>query len=78
MNEEENAKIERAGLNYKIAYMTHNVDKKRFPLTTSLPPELVVRLTDEIGDFNSKMHIQKILIMLERLLTILEIDSRKI
>lgn len=65
-NKKERAEMERIVLNYQIEYMKHNVDKDKFPAVMSLPPEIVVKLTNEIGNEHPKMHITKILGLLEK------------
>lgn len=66
MNKQERAELERKVLNYKIEYMKYNVNKDKFPLVMSLPPEIVVKLTNDIGKEHPKMHITKILGILEK------------
>ena len=71
MSKKERTEQERIVLAYQINYMKYNVDKSKFPLVTSLPPEVAVELTNKIGEKHPKM-------LIKRILTILEKDLSKI
>lgn len=66
LNKTERAEQARIVLAYQINYMKYNVDKSKFPLVTSLPPEVAVELTRKIGDAHPKMKIKRILTILEK------------
>ncbi len=66
MDRTERAEQERIVLDYQINYIKYNVDKKKFPLVTSLPPETVIKLVNKIGDEHPKMLIKKLLTILEK------------
>lgn len=66
MDKDENLRMEKIVLNYKIGYMKYNVDKLKFPMVTSLPPEIAVKMTDAIGNRHPRMGIERILTILEK------------